>query len=257
MARQPILYVGQSVADQLWDSVESNLDRYRDQGFLDLVASGNWSIPLHRDFDPSPLTELNADKGIEIELANSKRVWAALRTLTPALARENRLWVRLSHVECIEFCRSRWLSSGSDETLIKAIRMHFFANGRTAARDDHAIARLWWNSWIAHQVNPSDPDSALRAILTRADVRLSLVERPWMFARRSLAAAIVELMLAESWLTEKEAHFREFVKAANLLGGGIVFEALSKAEIESFLRHCLLKAQAAVAVAQRKQGAPA
>jgi hypothetical protein len=101
----------------------------------------------------------------------------------------------------------------------------------------------------------ADPDNyerALRLILHSADVRSNLVERPWIFARPVLASSILRLMQAESWLLQMEHHFREFMKAINLLGGGLAFESMPYTDIELFLRRCLIKAQAVVAVAARK-----
>lgn len=248
-----ILYVGQAVADQLWDGVRVNLQRYLSGDFEDLVAAGNWSIPLRKEFDPAPLESLSPQVGMEAELANSQLVWEALGTaLTPSLARENRIWIRLSHVECLEFARKRWLSKGSEEAIEKSVKTHFFANTRTAARDDHAIARLWWNGWIARQVSPADPDSVLRLILSSADIRSNLVERPWMFARPALASGIVRMMEADSWLLSSEINFREFTKAANLLGGGVAFEIMTVNEVDAFLRRCLTKAKAVLIVKDRK-----
>lgn len=249
-----ILYVGQTVADELWDNVRGNLQRYLQDGFEDLVTEGNWSIPLQRSFDPAPLASLSPEVGVEAELANSHLVWNALGSaLIPSLARENRIWIRLSHVECLNFARKRWLSKGSTEALEKSVKAHFFANTLTAARDDHAIARLWWNGWIARQVNLEDPDHALRLILSSADIRSNLIERPWMFARPALARGILRMMESESWLSGSELHFREFTKAANLLGGGLAFEVMTPDEIEGFLRRCLTKAKAVVTVGSRKQ----
>lgn len=249
-----ILYVGQAVADELWDGVRGNLQRYLQDGFEDLVAAGNWSIPLRREFDPAPLEGLTPDVGVDAELGNSQLVWKALGSaLTPSLARENRIWIRLSHVECLAFSRKRWLSKGSEETLEKNVKAHFFANTLTSARDDHTIARLWWNGWIARQVNPMDPECALRLILSSADIRSNLIERPWIFARPALASAMLQLMHSEKWLLEGELNFREFTKAINLLGGGIVFEVMAASEVENFLHRCLVRAKAVVAVGNRSQ----
>jgi hypothetical protein len=248
-----VLYVGQAVADSLADSIHANLERYLKDGFDDLVAAGNWSIPLNCDYDPAPLAKLSAISTPEVEFENSKLVWRSLGgALTPSLARENRIWVRMSHVECLEFSRNRWLDNRSDEQLEKSVRTHFFATSQTACRDDHAIGRLWWNGWIAHMADPDNQEQALRLILHSADVRSNLVERPWIFARPVLASSILRLMQAESWLLQMEHHFREFMKAVNLLGSGLAFESMAYTDIDLFLRRCLTKAQAVVAVASRK-----
>jgi hypothetical protein len=100
--------------------------------------------------------------------------------------------------------------------------------------------------------DPDNHERALRLILHSADIRSNLVERPWIFARPILASSILRMMQAESWLLQVEHHFREFMKAVNLLGSGLAFESMAYPDIELFLRRCLMKAQAVVAVATRK-----
>lgn len=248
-----VLYVGQIVADSLSNNIRENLQRYLQDGFDDLVANGNWSIPLNCDYDPTPLTELSSASGADADFENSKLVWRSLgKSLTPSLARENRIWVRLSHVECVDFSRNRWLNRRSDDDLEKSIRKHFFAISQTACRDDHAIARLWWNGWIAQMADPDHHDLALRLILHSADVRSNLVERPWIFARPVLAASILRMMRSEDWLLHGERNFREFMKAVNLLGGGVAFESMTYPDTDHFLRRCVIKAKAVVTVENRK-----
>lgn len=254
MSGQRIMYVGQAVADELSDRVEENLDRYTKDGFDDMVAGGNWSIPLRVEYDPAPLAELDPETGPEAEIANSQRVWSALHSLTPSLARENRIWVRISHLDCLEYCRNRWLTTEDESDLASAVRTHMFAPTLTGARDDHAISRLWWNSWIAHQTLPQDPDVALKLMLSRSDVRLSLVERPWIFSRVPLAAGIFRLFLRSDWPLAAEAHYREVMKVINVLGTGVVFEAMASSDIDAFLDKVQISAQATVNVASRQGG---
>ena len=44
-------------------------------------------------------------------------------------------------------------------------------------------------------------------------------------------------------MTGAEANFRIFMKSLNKLGGGIVFEALDKAETDAFVRDCVAYAR--------------
>lgn len=235
-----LCYVGQSVADDLKESVEKNLARYRDGDFCDLEASGNWRISLDRDMDVDGLAALKAATGADAEVANSMVVGKSLSALDPSLARENRIWVRLSHIECLNFSRLRWLSpGGSDDAHVKSIRKHFFASTLTSCRDDHAVARLWWNYWIASKIIPGEPEYVLRVILRRADIRLNFIERPGLSARPKLAREVVLTMAENEDLLRTESVFREFMKAINLQGAGRVFEALPSQSIRDFLRECL------------------
>lgn len=241
----PVLYVGQQVADELLSNLEDNLGRYREGDFSDLVQSGNWGLELSVRADIARLEGLSAEAGAASEIANSMLTGKVLSELTPTLAREERLWVRLSHVECLEYSRKRWLREvTSDENLQKKVKKHFFARGIDGCRDDHAVSRLWWNHHIAQKIMPDDPERALNSILARADIRSNLIERPGLGARPVLARGIVHMLENKSsGLKTGESLFRRFMKQVNLQGAGVVFEVWNSGQISDFLKRCLEVAQ--------------
>lgn len=233
-----LLYVGQQTADFLADNVEEHLERYLSIGFRDLEASGDWRIPLSISADLYRLEDLSPDKGAEAEVANSLIVGSALANLTPSLARENRIWIRLSHVEGLAYSRARWLTSIADGKLARAIRTHFFAATWTGCRDDHAIARLWWNHQIASTLMPEDPNAALKIILSRADLRANFIERPTVGARLPLARSIIRELARNEALKASEPGFRVFMKIINAQGAGKYLETWGAAEVDVFVSNC-------------------
>lgn len=238
-------YLSNATVDTLRDNVAANLDRYRSGDFSDMMATGEWSIELNLDVDLSPLADLDPANKSEAEIANSRLVWKALSGLTPTLACEEGIWTRLTHVECLDFSRARWLDANSEnEGLIGDVEKHFFAPGLTARRDDNAISRLWWNAYIAHIAIPGPGLEALEMILKRADVRLNLVERSLTASRPALAAGIVRVMRRQDWLTGREDNFRSFMKTLNRLGGGVVFESMPEADVDAFMDDCATRAGA-------------
>ena len=239
-------YLSNATTDSLREDVASNLDRYRSGDFNDLMGTGDWSIELDLDVDLSPLANLDPSNKADAEIANSRLVWKALSGLTPTLACEEGIWTRLTHVECLEFSRTRWLDSrDDDETAIKDIEKHFFASGLLARRDDNALSRLWWNAYIANLATPGPGLKALDMILKRADFRLNLVERSLTTSRPALAAGIVRtLERRENWMIAHEDNFRSFMKTLNRLGGGIVFECMPEADVDAFMDDCATRAGA-------------
>ena len=249
MPTESLKYLSQKTADFLHSSVLKNLERYKTGDFVDLAEKGGWSIELSLRLDLEPLNHLVMAKDSEAEIRNTMLVWNALNRLHPSLACENRLWTRLTHIECLEYSRYRWLDgdTNDDEKLVKDIKTHFFANTQTRYRDDNAISRLWWNGYIAKLAAPDDQERALRMILKTTDIRSNFVERSKTVSRSVLAAGIVRAMISESWLTGKEAHFREFMKILNRQGGGKVFEVWPQAKVDEFMTRCLSLAQHTVA----------
>jgi hypothetical protein len=190
-------------------------------------------------------------------------VFGAFSGMTPALATEERVWTRLTHFEGLDYARKRWPLqdepkartgllgglTGSKEKAaeerkkvlhrnIRQVETHYFARGRTGYRDDHAIARLWWNAFIAWRVDPSDQEGVLKELLRTADIRSNLVERPMLSNRAGLLRSIIRTMRDYPDVYRTEATFREFMKALNLRGSGVLFEALPEADADAILLKC-------------------
>lgn len=249
-----LTHLSEKVLERLRDDVPRHLDRYGGTGFEDLAAEPGWTIATRLEFDHRLLADLDgSSRTSAADVANSRIVWRALSRLSPSVANEERIWVRLSHVEAFPYSRDRWLPrEGSDEDLAKMVHLHLFAAGQTGVRDDHSISRLWWNGYIASQYWPHDPDRGLELLLLSADVRSNIVERPWLSARKRLAKGIFRALNADTGLGSHERQFREFMKKVNLLGAGIVFEAMSEADIDRFLENCRNRADEALEVAATK-----
>lgn len=244
MSQKKLRYLGKKALDNLYTEILENIERYRSGDFLDLVAQGNWNSELSIAVDLGILQDLDPSGGPEVEVENSLLVWKALHAMTPAMACEDRIWTRLSHVECLEYSRARWLDKKKDDTATaKSVRTHFFAPSLTACRDDHSIGRLWWNAKIAKDIRPSDQKSALELILKSADIRLSFVERSWTSSRQSIASAILKIMENQSWVTDSESNYRNFMKVINRQGGGKVFELMSPTQLDKFITKCYMTAR--------------
>jgi len=161
--------------------------------------------------------------------------------MTPALAREERLWARLCHVECLEFARQRWLR-GTDN-LSSQIRLHFFASGLTGCRDDNAVGRLWWNGYMASLASPDHTELGLQRLLARANIRLQIVDRADTAFRQPLIQGIFRLLGNEDWFDSDDAAVADFMFEVNKRSGGIIFEVLDGTAVDSHLANCLSHAK--------------
>lgn len=245
MAVEPLKFLSEAKLSELRAQVSANRDRYSSGDFLDLERENGWAIETASvEIDRDVLAALDGTaRTAEADITNSLLVYNALKGMTPALAREERVWARLAHVEGLAYSRARWLTGKSEEQLDTAVRLHMFASGRTGIRDDNALSRLWWNMHIASIADPDDPEDALRLILKTADIRSNFVERIGTAARRPLAQAVIRAMRMYPWITATERIFRDFMIALNRDGGGVLFEALSSTEADSLLANCAEKAR--------------
>lgn len=237
MTSVSLKYMSKVVVDELRENVSLNRDRYAGGDFLDLSRENGWEVESDKvQIDLDMLAGLDgADGTAEADIRSSLLVYRSMPNMTPALAREERVWVRLTHVECLQYSRARWVRKTEGESLDKAVLGHFFAGGRTGIRDDNAISRLWWNMHIATIADPDDPEDALRLILKTADIRQAIVERPNTASRQPLVRAIVRAMRLNPWITSSERSFREFMKEMNRNAGGVLFEVISDSDADNAL----------------------
>jgi len=235
----PLYYLSQSVHDDLEEKVESNLEHYLDEGFKTKAGFPGWAIESGLQIDPEVFLVMDPESSAKADCTNSLLVYNALKSISPAHACDSRLWTRLTHIEAFDYSRARWLKAEDGEKNIRQIELHFFAKGRGGLRDDNSIARLWWNGYIASQCRPSNPESALKLILSSADIRTSTIERPWISFRTPLLAGILRTMEHVEELQYNRILFRNFMKKVNAYGGGMVFEVMTESDVDEFLEHCI------------------
>ena len=246
MQQDPLRYLSEAKLEELRRNVGRHRGRYANDDFTDLERDNGWAIEAGGvTIDRDLLAGLD---GTVRTAAGDRRasimLYRALPGMTPALAREERVWVRLSHVECLGYARSRWLGGIEGEQLDIQVRRHLFGSSLTGIRDDNALSRLWWNMHIAAIADPDDPEGALELILKTADIRSNFVERANTAARPPLARAVIRTMRRDPWLTSTERAFREFMIVLNRDGGGVLFETMSDVDVDNVMDGCAERARA-------------
>lgn len=245
MTLVPLKYLSEAILAQLRRDVSVNRERYKTGDFRDLERSNGWAIEAATvQADMALLARLaGEERSADADVANAIVLHQALKGLTPAMAREERVWARLTHVECLPYSRARWLDGQSDQQLEKAVQNHMFARGIQGIRDDNALSRLWWSMHIASIADPEDPEGALHLIGGRADRRMQFVERSNIASRPPLARAVLRAMRRDPWLLSGEQPFRHFMTSLNRDGGGVLFEVLSEERADQIMDGCLADAR--------------
>lgn len=230
--------LAEPVVERLSASIEQNLERYRSGNFDDLAHENGWEIASRlATWDPAIPGLLDPSGTPDAEVHNSLTVYSRMQGMTPALAREERLWARLCHVECLEFARARWIPDNEHDA--RQIRIHFFASGLTGCRDDNAIGRLWWNGHMASLATPDDIERGLRRILARANYRMHIIENAEVSFRQPLIAGIIRMLGSEPWLNIDDKAIVDFMREVNKYSGGLIFEALGPTGVDDHLKRCL------------------
>ena len=238
MNTQPLKLVSAAVLEDLAAKISSNADRYKSGDFAELASQTGWEIETKlAQWDPTISHTLDASGTPEAEVKNSLAVYKSFKGVTPALAREERLWVRLCHVEFLEYARNRWLSD--EQNLTRDVGLHFFANGLRGCRDQNAIGRLWWNGHLAALASPEDIELGLNRLLAKANIRLQIMDRAEAAFRTPLIKGIFRLLGSEEWFNSYDAAIADFMFEVNKRSGGVIFEAFDEDKIDDHLLSCL------------------
>lgn len=241
-----ITMVSAEVVESLASAVSTSMDLYRQRGFSSESSAAGWNIEVPGvSWDDSIPMYLSPDDNETSEVENSYVVYSALSGMTPAIARDERIWVRLCHVEFFDYAKKRWMTSaGLSEA---AVSKHFFASGVVGSRDDNSIGRLWWNGHVASLAFPSDLRRGLSVLLKRANIRKQVIDRADSAFRVALIGPLFREIEESAWISENDKAIATFMKHVNRRFGGIVLEDLPEDAVRDSIRQCLKDAELASA----------
>lgn len=221
----------------LRDSVAANLDRYRtgDFSFLDADPSQWHELPIAADDDQLDALQ-PPSQGELFEVQNCKAVFGYLANLRPYDARDERLWVHLTHTKLLAYARQRWPIPADEEKAVAHIRRHFFAQNNRQVERDNAASRLWWMAHLCHRVPNVDQNDALQALLLRSDVRANIVERPTVAQSVNVFSVILRRLIlshAGGQALFDRMKFRRLMMEVNSVGGFKLLDCLPQSELDA------------------------
>ena len=233
-------YFTQAVVEELRAAVPNHLDWYYEPGSSGPPIPQPPEARREAKIEVEPLAPL-LQPGIKHDAQNALAVYDTLRKLTPQQASDERFWAYVSHVECADYIRERWLAEQPDdrERAAAQARNHFFARDARALIRDHGVSRLWWLGRIAWEAYSEDPALFLEIVLHRQDVRSALIERPSVSMNRDVLRGIFDVM-RDQWEGDKglfkRETFRAWMVALNRRGGIVLLDALPPEPLDRLLR---------------------
>ena len=231
------LFRSQTVA-QLLKDIYKNLDLYRSGDFTNLLNDPSLFLDSKCVVNDEELQKISCTKENDNEVECCLKILSALDGLTSFLARDERLWARLCHIELLEYSRTRWPIPSDDEKAVVHIKKHFFAKGARGIERDNAGSRLWWMATICSKVTGLSLEQSLIAFLFQTDVRANIVERPTTSQNATLLSSVVN-KLYESYQGDKSLYnrdtFRSVMKNLNLEGGVRLLGVLDDTELNKLV----------------------
>lgn len=177
-----------------------------------------------------------------MDTENSIRLHKALPDLTPAQARDPRLWTRLTHVEFWAYMRRRWPIERHLANRKKTERYveerHFVARSEGRALLRNGMARLWWYAHLTHDAGRDNPYELTAVLLKNLDITQQILERS-MGRCRAVLVAFLEFLMQNPGLLEggdaNRTKIRVLAKSLNLYGGVAVLDCLDPATLKNHL----------------------
>lgn len=230
-------YFSRSFLRRLKDSAAQNVDRYSSEPeWLDRFANGeSYALESKQSVGPPPKLEVSATNNAELDAENSIRIYEWLRELLPAVAMEERLWSYLAHCEFADYMRVRW----PVDSAASVVRRYCFEGTTFAALCRNGISRLWWAGHLTYDASRTDSFELTRALFMRQDIQVSLLERS-LGKCKNLRTAVLDFLLENrEWLGSESfgRRIQLLLRELNLLGGVMILDTLSVAEIQSHLFH--------------------
>ena len=232
-------------AQDLITKIRENLEYYRTGDFDYIINDPAHYFEGTLDIQETMLSAITCDKGDYKEVECCMQMFEALDGLSHYLARDERLWVYISHTFLLSYTRIRWPIPADDEEAIKHIKRHFFCVGARGVERDNVASRLWWMAALCNRTNDISLEESLTCLLHQSDVRANIVERPTTSQNVLVFSAILK-KLNESYKSDKELFkrmkFRSIMKGLNLQGGVKLLGALSESRIMNILEECIAQA---------------
>jgi hypothetical protein len=224
--------------ERLRQNIKPNASRYSEEKpwLGQYFGADSWSLQSSIDLPDD--VELNppASKTELFDLENTKRLYTALRHLTPIQAADERLWAYLTHVTFWNYMRQRWPAeqyAGKQRFAENVQERYFFMSDRPRALIRNGIARLWWYGYTTFDEERDDPFELTAVLLKSLDVTQSILERA--FSRNR---TVTKVVLSALLRREKEGtpfydrdSVRELAKYLVQVGGVTIIDALSPVEI--------------------------
>ena len=147
---------------ELFSKVPEHLELYRAGKFEFLMDDTSYNFESNQDFDENKLAEISCTKDNLKEVENCILIYQALGNISHYLARDERLWVFLTHTFLLEYTRTRWPIPDDNEKAIKHIKTHFFCVGARGIERNNAASRLWWLASLCSRANGISFEEALK-----------------------------------------------------------------------------------------------
>jgi hypothetical protein len=243
-----VLYIKESALEQLKTNIASNIEKYLLDDiwineYLQALGWEEWSIQSRLYMNDIDLLVDPTDRG-KNDAENSKRIYSALKDITPTQASDERLWAYLTHVTYWDYMKARWNVETRQEGNTKNFitERYFFASNRQRALVRNGIARLWWYGYVSYDDTRENPYELTEFLLSKQDLATSLMERQYSNNRDFIISTLSVLKQYEQVIPNilTKNPIQALTKHIQHIGGVLILDALDREDIKRLVEKWLL-----------------
>jgi len=227
---------------ELASKIQDNIELYRNGSFDFIANDPEYYFESETKIAEELLVDVTCSDGDLNEVDSCIKVYFGIGQISEYLARDERLWVYLTHTAMLNYARKRWPIPADPEKAVKHIRAHFFCSGARGIERDNAASRLWWMASLCNRCTDIPLKDSLACFLHQSDVRANIVERPTTSQNVRIFNAILQRLhtsLSGDKALYGREQFRLFMKNLNLQGGVKLLAALPDTKINEILDECV------------------
>lgn len=198
---------------------------YKDNSWIQDVCDKTPFIDTKYTDLPEIVFDMSADKPIDTDFENVKRVYEALKFLSDSNASEERLWAALCLGVGYSYVQYRWPT----QTIDNVLQHYFFGFGGRRSLTRNAIARLWWIGRLTYDKNREDHYELTKFVCSNADYIMHFIERNTsnnIHVLRPFIEAIMEAHEKGYDINTDDAG--ELAKYLNQLGGMYILDFMTE-----------------------------
>lgn len=229
-----LMYLSQEAIDD----IKINFRKYRkhfndntNKWFMKLFKDNDW---IHESKIECPEFEMDYNQDYNIsDRKNVEIVYEALKTLSPALASDERLWAGILFSQLWEFVQYRRadeLSSGNERDVLNSF---FFMRGIKRSCFMNCLSRLWWTGHLLYDKSKDDPYAAVDLICENAySSNIILISSNNFVSNKNLALGVLDCIAERKKNGEKigRYYFVEANKYLNCVGGVSLLDTMTREE---------------------------
>ena len=194
-----------------------------------------WGNSFDLDDDILVLNNLK-ESGPGTDADFSRIIRRALPNLRADQGLDEYMWATVNCFVISDYVRTRWkhVLPSKSEQVPNYVRRHWLDGEKVTARQNNAIARLWWLGEFsdrAAQHSALNSDELLEAMANNVNLYHQLLSRPNLLSRSRLVAAIYEVFLDDNDYLRITKYANELLESLNLRAAGESLDLMDLSEL--------------------------